>query len=161
MHELPRLSRKILREEDLLREVDALRELGQRIVFTNGCFDILHYGHVYMLSKAAEEGNTLVVGLNSDASVKRLKGTSRPINSQNHRATVVAALEAVSYVVVFEEDTPERLIQSLRPDVLVKGGDWKENQIAGAGDVIARGGQVVIVPYVEGFSTTAMINSSK
>lgn len=161
MHELPKLSRKVLREEDLLREVAALRELGQKIVFTNGCFDILHFGHIYLLTKAAEEGDTLIVGLNSDTSVKSLKGDNRPINRQHERSLVLAALEAVSYVVTFEEDTPERLIKSLKPDVLVKGGDWKVDQIVGAKDVIAGGGRVVIVPYVEGYSSTAVIELLK
>jgi D-beta-D-heptose 7-phosphate kinase/D-beta-D-heptose 1-phosphate adenosyltransferase len=156
MPDLPKLSRKILREADLLREVQAMRQLGRKVVFTNGCFDILHYGHVYLLSKASAEGDVLIVGLNSDESVRRLKGDKRPINKQPVRASVLAALEAVSYVVVFEEDTPARLIGAIRPDVLVKGGDWRPEQVAGAKEVIALGGRVVIVPYLQGFSTTSL-----
>ena len=158
MSNLPQLSRKVLREEDLLREVDALKQLGQRIVFTNGCFDILHYGHVYLLSKAADEGEVLILGLNSDDSVRRLKGASRPINDQQHRALLLAALASINYVVIFNEDTPERIISAIKPDVLVKGGDWKVEEVAGAGFVKADGGRVVIVPYVEGFSTSGILN---
>lgn len=134
---------------------------GQRIVFTNGCFDIIHMGHVTYLNKAANLGDLLIVGLNSDASVKRLKGENRPINSQQDRAGVLAALRSVDFVVVFDENTPERLIEAITPNVLVKGGDYVGNTIVGADYVRHYGGVVVTIPLVEGKSTTNMINEMK
>lgn len=135
----------------------SLKEQGKIIVFTNGCFDILHRGHIEYLAKAKEFGDVLIVGLNSDHSVERLKGKGRPINSQEDRATILDSLKPVDYVVIFEEDTPLRLIQVIQPDVLVKGGDYKFEEIVGAEFVISRGGRVVIVPYLEGKSTTKII----
>ena len=129
-----------------------------RIVFTNGCFDILHRGHIHYLSKARELGDLLVVGLNSDSSVKRLKGKGRPVNDQSARAEVLGALVMVDYIILFEEDTPLQLIRSIRPDVLVKGGDYKTEEIVGQGEVISWGGSVVTVPLLEGYSTTAILN---
>jgi rfaE bifunctional protein nucleotidyltransferase chain/domain len=142
-----------------LTDIPAIRELHKTIVFTNGCFDILHAGHVQYLEAARALGDILIVGLNSDASVKRLKGASRPINSQQNRAIVLAGLEAVSYVVVFDEDTPYKLIEALLPNILVKGGDWQESCIVGADIVRAKGGKVISLPYWEGLSTTKIINS--
>jgi len=135
--------------------------MGKKIVFTNGVFDILHQGHIYSLSEAAKEGDYLVIGLNADASVKRLKGESRPMNNEQSRALVLASLVMVDAVITFEEDTPLELIKSIMPDVLVKGGDYTVDQIAGAKEVIANGGRVVINPILEGFSTTAIIAQSK
>lgn len=141
--------------------VEREQELHNRkIVFTNGCFDILHVGHVFCLAKARQMGDLLVVGLNSDDSVRRLKGSSRPINDESSRARVLAALEVVDYVVLFSEDTPYDLIVKVKPDVLVKGGDYNPDNIAGADFVTQRGGQVCIIPLVEGFSTTSIINRS-
>ncbi|MDD5137132.1 MAG: D-glycero-beta-D-manno-heptose 1-phosphate adenylyltransferase [Candidatus Omnitrophica bacterium] len=137
---------------------ESLRKRGERIVFTNGCFDILHVGHVDYLAKARKMGDVLVIGLNSDLSVKRLKGTERPLNSQVDRAKVLSALSSVDYVTIFDEDTPERLIEKIRPDILVKGGDWKEANIAGAAFVKSYGGKVRIVPFVKGYSTTLVVN---
>src|SRR5690349_3112779 len=131
--------------------------LSGKIVFTNGVFDILHQGHIYSLSQAAKEADFLIVGLNSDASVKKLKGDTRPVNNQDARALLLASLVMVDAVVIFEEDTPLELIKSIMPDVLVKGGDYTVEQIAGAKEVIANGGRVVINPILEGFSTTAII----
>lgn len=131
---------------------------NKKIVFTNGCFDILHAGHVRYLQEAAGLGDILVVGLNSDASVKRLKGEERPINSEGDRAEVLCALEYVDYVVIFEEDTPLELITALQPDVLVKGGDYTPEEVVGKDVVEARGGKLVLVPFVEGKSTTNIIN---
>jgi D-beta-D-heptose 7-phosphate kinase/D-beta-D-heptose 1-phosphate adenosyltransferase len=131
--------------------------LGKTVAFTNGCFDILHQGHIASLSDAAREADFLVVGLNSDASTCRLKGESRPINNQQARATVMAALLMVDAVILFEEDTPLNLINAIRPDVLVKGGDYTLEQIVGAKEVIETGGRVVINPIVPGFSTTSII----
>ena len=127
------------------------------VVFTNGVFDLLHPGHVDVLAAARAEGEGLVVGLNSDDSTRRLKGPERPARPEADRAYVLAALEAVDVVVLFDEDTPRELIQHLRPDVLVKGGDYTEDSIAGAADVRSWGGRVVIVPLTEGHSTTAII----
>ncbi len=134
------------------------RVKGDRIVFTNGCFDLLHPGHVAYLEEAATLGDRLVVGINSDASVRRLgKGADRPLNNEMSRALVVAALRCVDAVVLFEEDTPLELITAIRPDVLAKGGDWKPEQIVGADVVQAHGGSVHSLKFVEGFSTTALV----
>ena len=134
-----------------------MKKPGKKIVFTNGCFDILHKGHVTYLQKAKKLGDILVVGLNSDASVRRLKGPGRPLNSERDRALVLSALDCVDRVVVFNEDTPEKLIHRIRPDVLVKGGDWKKKDIAGAPFVESYGGKVRILPFVKGFSTTGLL----
>lgn len=135
--------------------------LGKTVAFTNGCFDILHEGHIFSLSAAAKEADYLVVGLNSDASVKRLKGDSRPVNTQHSRALLLASLLMVDAVVIFEEDTPLELISALAPDVLVKGGDYTIEQIVGSKEVMANGGRVVINPIVAGFSTTGLIQQIK
>lgn len=134
---------------------------GKTIAFSNGCFDILHEGHIFSLSQAAKEADYLVVGLNSDSSTKQLKGPGRPINHEKSRALLLAALVIVDAVVIFEEDTPRDLITALMPDVLVKGGDYTVEQIAGSREVIANGGRVVINPIVEGFSTTGIIEQIK
>ncbi|MFN3795381.1 MAG: D-glycero-beta-D-manno-heptose 1-phosphate adenylyltransferase [Chitinophagaceae bacterium] len=135
--------------------------LGKTVAFTNGCFDILHEGHIFSLSAAAKEADYLVVGLNSDASVKRLKGDARPVNTQDSRALLLASLLMVDAVVIFEEDTPLQLITALMPDVLVKGGDYTIEQIVGSKEVMANGGRVVINPIVAGFSTTGLIQQIK
>jgi len=133
------------------------RFLGKTIAFTNGVFDMLHPGHIFSLAQAAKEADLLIVGLNSDDSVKRLKGKDRPINNQDTRALIIASLMMVDAVVIFEEDTPLELINALKPDVLVKGGDYTLEQIVGAKEVIANGGKVVINPIIQGFSTTGII----
>jgi rfaE bifunctional protein nucleotidyltransferase chain/domain len=130
---------------------------GRKIVFTNGCFDILHKGHVEYLSKARDLGDILIIGLNTDASVSRLKGSGRPVQDQSSRALVLASLRVVEAVVFFEEDTPYNLIDLVKPDVLVKGGDYTEENIVGADVVKANGGSVVIIPLVEGYSTSGII----
>lgn len=129
----------------------------QKIVFTNGCFDIIHRGHVEYLAKAASLGNQLVIGLNSDASVKRLKGASRPVQDENSRALVLASFSFVSKVVLFDEDTPYDLIKLVQPDILVKGGDYQPDKIVGYDIVTAKGGEVVTVDLVDGHSTTSII----
>lgn len=134
---------------------------GQKIVFTNGCFDVLHFGHVHYLLQAKKLGDILVIGLNSDDSVRRLKGPRRPINGENERALVLAALVCVDYVTLFEEDTPEELIKVVRPDVLVKGGDYTLDNIVGADFVTQNGGTVTTIPFVEGFSSTRIIEKLK
>ena len=133
------------------------RRRGQRIAFTNGCFDLIHAGHVQYLERIKQLADLVVVGLNSDASVRRLKGPGRPLTPQRDRARVLASLRAVDYVVIFTEDTPRHLIQAIRPDVLVKGGDWAIRRIVGAEGVRRAGGRVVRVPYVAGHSTTTLI----
>lgn len=155
------ISNKIFTVEQIVQKVAQWRLPGKKIVFTNGVFDILHQGHIYSLSQAAKEADYLIIGLNADASVKRLKGESRPVNNQESRALVLASLIMTDAVVVFEEDTPLELIKSILPDVLVKGGDYTMDQIAGAKEVIANGGQVVINPILQGFSTTGIIEQAK
>ncbi len=135
----------------------AWRAAGERIVFTNGVFDLLHRGHVEYLEEAAALGDRLVVGVNSDASARRLKGPERPLVCEDERAELLAALECVDLVVLFDEDTPERLIRDVAPDVLVKGGDWSLDQIVGREFVEARGGRALSVPLCEGLSTTAIV----
>ncbi len=136
-----------------------LHTRGKKIVFTNGCFDIIHYGHVRYLEQAKKKGDVLIVGLNSDASVKSLKGPSRPIVRQRQRAGVIAALESVDYVTIFNEQTPLALIKAIKPHVLVKGSDWNTGTIVGAEDVRSRGGKVVRATFQKGCSTTALIDT--
>jgi len=147
--------------EKLLTEVAGWKLKGKTVAFTNGCFDILHEGHIASLSAAAKEADYLIVGLNSDASIKQLKGDARPINNQQSRAIVLKNLAVVDAVVIFNEQTPLALITAILPDVLVKGGDYTTDQILGAKEVIAAGGRVVINPIVEGFSTTGTIQQIK
>lgn len=151
------LMSKILDYEAMLNERERLRREGRRLVFTNGCFDLLHPGHVSYLKQARALGDALVVALNSDSSVRALKGAGRPILNQSERAEIMAALESVDYVVIFSDETPRSLIAALLPDVLVKGGDWKIDQIVGRDEVEAAGGRVLSLPYVEGSSTTDII----
>jgi rfaE bifunctional protein nucleotidyltransferase chain/domain len=150
------MRKKILtlhRLKNILQRSDA-----KRVVFTNGCFDILHYGHVAYLEKAKALGDILIIGLNSDASVRRLKGKARPINNETDRARVLAALACVDYVVLFSQGTPLELIKTLKPDVLVKGGDWDISCIVGAEEVLADGGKVCVIPYIKSRSTTGIID---
>lgn len=152
------LPKKIFPLSELKKAVEIWKFLGKKIAFTNGVFDILHRGHIYSISQAAQEGDILIIGVNSDASVKRLnKGPERPINDQNSRALLLASILLVDAVVIFEEDTPYEVITTLLPDVLVKGGDYTVEQVVGHQEVLANGGQVIINPIVEGFSTTSLI----
>jgi len=148
---------KIVGLRTLQKRVGAWRKAGKKIVFTNGCFDILHAGHVSVLEFSRSKGDVLVVGLNSDASVRRLKGPTRPINAQGDRALVLAALESVGAVCVFEQDTPYNLIKAVRPDVLVKGGDYKKSEIVGR----EFAGKVVRFALLKGRSTTGIIKKAK
>ena len=152
------IQNKILTLPELLRKAAQWRLLGKSIVFTNGCFDILHAGHIASLTEAAHHGDMLVVGLNADASIRGLKGSNRPVNNEEARALVLASLAMVDAVVIFTEPTPLELILALKPDALVKGGDYKVEEIAGASEVIGWGGKVVINPIVEGFSTSSIIS---
>jgi len=145
----------------LVRKITQLKFLGKSIAFTNGIFDIIHQGHIFSLSSAASEADFLIVGLNSDASTKKLKGASRPVNEESSRAMVLASLLMVDAVIIFEEDNPRELIKSIMPDVLIKGGDYTIEQIAGAKEVIANGGRVVINPILEGFSTSLIVEKMR
>ncbi|NQU45503.1 MAG: D-glycero-beta-D-manno-heptose 1-phosphate adenylyltransferase [Chlorobium sp.] len=149
--------KKVMERMDAHDMVKEWQRQGKRVVFTNGCFDILHAGHVGYLAEARRLGDRLIVGLNSDASVRRLKGPLRPVCSEADRAAVLSALEAVSAVTVFDEDTPEELIGVLLPDILVKGADWPVEKIAGAKAVLEQGGSVLNVPLLEGRSTSGII----
>lgn len=151
------IQHKIFTLPNLLKQITAWRVSGRTIAFTNGCFDILHEGHIYSLNQAAAEADVLIIGVNSDASVKRLKGPERPVNSEISRSIVLSNLAVVDAVVIFEEDTPLQLIQAILPDVIVKGGDYTVEQIVGAKEVIQNGGRVVINKLVDGFSTTGII----
>jgi rfaE bifunctional protein nucleotidyltransferase chain/domain len=149
---------KILELSALLPQRQLAQAQHQRVVFTNGCFDLIHPGHISYLQQARQLGDLLVVAINSDASVRRLKGDKRPILNQQERALILAALEMVDYVTFFEEDTPQQIIAALQPDILVKGGDWSLDQIVGRQEVEAAGGQVLALPYVAGVSTTDIVN---
>lgn len=161
MREIASMSKKIVTVEQAKNIIYGWKLLGKTCAFTNGCFDILHQGHIFSLGEAAKEADYLIVGLNSDSSVQRLKGPSRPINNTENRAIVLSNLAIVDLLVVFEEDTPLELIKALMPDILVKGGDYTIDQIVGAKEVIAGGGKVIINPIVEGYSTTGLIEKIK
>ena len=148
---------KIIKLPQLLRKIAQWRILGKTIAFTNGCFDILHPGHITSLTQAASQADFLVVGLNADVSVKALKGPNRPVNNEQSRALILAALSMVDAVILFVDETPRDLIVAIRPDFLVKGGDYKVEDIAGAKEVISWGGQIIINPILEGHSTTNLI----
>lgn len=150
------LEQKVLDDHALGQQLARWKELGKRIVFTNGCFDLMHRGHIYLLSRAAELGDALLVGLNSDESVRRLKGPSRPVMPGEDRALLVASLLVVDAVVLFGEDTPARLIERVAPDILVKGGDYDAREVVGASTVLNLGGRVEIIPLLEGYSSTAV-----
>lgn len=152
---------KIVDRETLAHVCAGWRVKGYKIVFTNGCFDVLHQGHVQLLLAAAEEGSKLVLGLNTDASVKKLKGEGRPVNDEHSRALVMAAQLFVDAVCLFDEDTPMELIRAIRPDVIVKGGDYTPETVVGNDFVAGYGGHTVIVPTLKGFSTTNLINKMK
>ncbi|MEO6707275.1 MAG: D-glycero-beta-D-manno-heptose 1-phosphate adenylyltransferase [Ginsengibacter sp.] len=151
------ISQRILSAENIKQEVKRIRLKSKTIVFTNGVFDILHEGHIAVLSEAASFGDVLIVGINSDDSVKKLKGESRPINNEHSRALIIASLIMVDYVIIFNEETPLELIKIIKPDVLVKGGDYKPETIVGSKEVLDAGGSIEIIPVREGFSTTEII----
>ena len=147
--------------EEVFKIVQDLKTSGKKIVFTNGCFDIIHAGHIKYLYEASELGDILIIGLNSDASAKRLKGKNRPINSELDRATVLSSLTVIDYIIIFQEDTPYKLIKHIKPDILVKGGDWKPEEIVGSDIVMKNGGIVKSLIFKEGFSTTDLIEKIK
>ena len=148
---------KVKGVEELKETVRQAQRGGRVVVFTNGCFDLLHRGHLHLLREAKRLGDLLVVALNTDLSVRRLKGPERPILPETERAELIAALEMVDYVTLFSEPDPHALIKELRPDVLVKGGDWSEDKVVGGDFVEGYGGKVAVIPYLEGYSTTRMI----
>lgn len=152
---------KIVTAETLISHLQEAGRTHRTIVFTNGCFDLLHPGHVQVLTAARQEGDLLVVGLNSDSSVQKLKGKNRPVMDQQSRAIMLAALSMVDYVVIFEEETPLDLIRQIVPDVLVKGGDYREEEIVGSRFVGEHGGKTVTVPLLEGFSSSRLIGRTK
>lgn len=152
---------KILDRNKLKDTLDELRKEGKKIAFTNGCFDILHVGHVRYLREAKRAGDILVLALNSDSSVRTIKGEERPLVSEQERAEVLAALEFVDYITIFSESTPLELINHLKPDVIIKGGDWAEDKIVGRDEVKKWGGHVTIIPEVEGKSTTNIVEKIK
>lgn len=147
----------LLSLEEAVKIRKECRRKGKKVVFTNGCFDIIHVGHIRLLKEASKLGDVLIIGLNSDDSVRKIKGPARPINSLSDRAEVLSSIRYVDYIIAFEEETPRRLISLLLPDVLVKGGDYRKNEIVGADVVEAEGGKVVTIPLVEGKSTTKLI----
>jgi len=151
---------KIFSRNNIVALTDEWKQQNLVIVFTNCCFDILHSGHIYLLNKAAESGDKLIIGLNSDASVSRLKGNSRPVNDWNSRAILLAALQCIDAVVAFDEDTPLNLINEIKPDVLVKGGDYQTNEIVGATEMKSRGGSIKIIPFLEGFSSSNILKKA-
>ena len=161
MKSIEAIEKKIYTLIDLQKQVASWRVTNKTIAFSNGCFDILHEGHIYSLSAAAKEADYLIIGVNSDASVKKLKGLDRPINNEKSRSMLLSNLAIIDAVIIFNEDTPLTLIKSILPDVLVKGGDYAIEQIVGSKEVISNGGKVVINPIVAGFSTTGIIQQIK
>ena len=154
---MPLSTEKICNRDEICQRTEIWRDGGERIVFTNGCFDLIHPGHLTYLEEARALGDRLVIGLNSDASVQRLKGPDRPVMDEQARARLLAALQFVDAVVMFEEDTPLELIRAVQPDVLVKGGDYRLEDIVGYDVVKGKGGQVLTIPFVEGYSSSAII----
>ena len=149
----------LFERKTLIEKIGKLKSANNKIVFTNGCFDIIHKGHLSYLHQSKDLGDYLIVGLNSDDSVTLLKGSDRPINNQNVRAKNLLRLDYVDAVIIFSEETPGELIKLLLPDILTKGGDYQKNQIAGSNSVIKNGGKVIILPHLKGYSTTAIINN--
>jgi rfaE bifunctional protein nucleotidyltransferase chain/domain len=161
MNNLERIQLKILNREKLENQLAYWRFKDQKIVFTNGCFDLLHLGHIDYLSKAKDLGDVLIIGVNTDDSVRRLKGESRPITNENSRSTIMASLQFVNAVVLFDEDTPYELIKQVQPDVLVKGSDYKAEDIVGYDIVKDKGGEIVTIDFLEGYATTTIEDKIK
>ncbi len=153
------IKNKIVTLTQLRDKVGSLKRSDKKIGFTNGCFDILHPGHIIYLEKAKDICDILIVGINSDSSIKKIKGKNRPIMKEEARLLIVAALESVDYVIKFSQKTPLNLIKSIKPDILIKGGDWREEDIVGSDYIKSIGGKVKILPYIKGYSTTSLIKS--
>jgi len=161
MSHLKKINNKIFSENNLITQVTTWRKSGKKIVFTNGCFDIIHRGHIEVLARSADLGNKLIVGLNSDSSIQKLKGKGRPIIDEHSRAILLAGLDFIDAIILFSEETPLNLITTLKPDILAKGGDYKINTIVGHEIIQKNGGEVILVPFVDGFSSTNLINKIK
>ena len=161
MSHLKKINNKIFSDEKIIRQVDIWKNYGEKIVFTNGCFDIMHRGHIELLARTADLGDKLIVGLNSDISIQQIKGEGRPIIKEDSRATLLAALDFIDAIVLFSEETPLDLITTLKPDILAKGGDYKIDTIVGHEIVKENGGEVVLIPFINGFSSTNIINKIK
>jgi rfaE bifunctional protein nucleotidyltransferase chain/domain len=150
--------KKIQKLDNLVKIREQLKHQGRKVVFTNGCFDLLHAGHIHLFKEAKKLGDVLLVAVNDDASVKKIKGSSRPIFSLQHRLEVLEAVEYIDYLTFFSEETPQKIIASLHPDVLIKGGDWKIQEVVGRKEVEQAGGKVVVIPYLKGHSSSAIID---
>lgn len=161
MSNLNKLNNKICSIEELKNKVTKWKQAGEEVVFTNGCFDILHRGHVEVLAQTADLGDRLIIGLNSDSSIKKLKGVNRPIIDEQSRAILLASLLFVDAIVLFSDETPINLIQTLLPDILAKGGDYKTESIVGHKIVQEHGGRVILVPFLDGFSSTSIVMKIK
>ena len=161
MSHLNKINSKIFSLDDLKNQVNAWKKSGEDVVFTNGCFDIIHRGHIELLAQTADLGDRLIVGLNSDSSIQKLKGLDRPIITENSRAILLASLSFVDAIIIFPEDTPLNLISTLLPDILAKGGDYEIETIVGHEIVQNNGGKVILISFVDGFSSTAIINKIK
>ena len=161
MSNLQSIKSKIYTQSELLEQSKVWKNNGEKIVFTNGCFDLVHRGHVELLANTADLGDKLVIGLNSDSSIKNLKGKNRPIIDENSRAILLASLQFIDAIVFFSEDTPYHLIETILPDILAKGGDYKVEEIIGHEVVLQNGGEVILVPFIDGFSTTNIVNKIK
>ena len=158
MNKLEIINLKILDDKSLNQQLVIWRFLSKKIVFTNGCFDIIHLGHIDYLSKAKDLGDILLIGLNTDDSVKRLKGNNRPINNQQERAVLLASLQFIDGIILFNEDTPHDLIKKTKPDILVKGSDYKKEEIVGADVIKNTGGEIITIDFLEGYSTTSILD---
>ncbi|NQV01461.1 MAG: D-glycero-beta-D-manno-heptose 1-phosphate adenylyltransferase [Bacteroidia bacterium] len=161
MERVEQIKAKILTHDQIRNQRNIWRFKDKKVVFTNGCFDLLHLGHIEYLSKAADAGDVLVIGLNSDSSVRILKGPGRPVTDEHARAMILASLSFVTTVILFDEETPYELIALVQPDVLVKGADYKTEEIAGYDIILARGGEVITIPLTEGYSTTGILSEIK
>jgi len=161
MSNLKNIKSKIYSLSDLKIQSDKWKENGEKIVFTNGCFDLVHRGHIEVLANTADLGDKLIIGLNSDSSIKELKGENRPIMDEISRAILLASLQFVDAIVFFSEETPYRLIETLVPDILAKGGDYKVTEISGNEVVLENGGEVILVPFIDGFSSTNIVEKIK
>ena len=161
MSNLQSIKSKIYTQSELVEQSKVWRNNGEKIVFTNGCFDLVHRGHIEVLANTADLGDKLVVGLNSDSSIQNLKGKNRPIIDENSRAILLASLQFIDAIVLFSEDTPHQLIETILPDILVKGGDYKIEEIIGHEVVLQNGGEIILVPFIDGFSTTNIVNKIK
>ncbi len=158
---LKKINNKIFLKKDLRIKLDSWRQKGEKIVFTNGCFDLIHLGHIEVLARSADLGDRLIIGVNTDISIKNIKGENRPIIEEDSRVKQLAALEFVDAVILFNESTPNKIINHIKPDIITKGGDYKTEEVVGYETVIENNGRVVIIPLTQGFSTTSILNKIK